>query len=175
MTTRRLVIDIPEGGYDTPHDPNNPQRACRWCGPTNLTGQGSTRPTGSMSWAPVAGATRNCRTTPTLRPIRTRRMAIWSSWPWKRRGIHLRAHEVAGIAGVPIRAHRRASRPTARPRFVACNLMLGANHSEVGWPECDEIDIMELKETPPTRSTARATGRDRERWRTPQRGIHCFL
>ena len=139
-----LVITLPEG-YDTPHTPSNPPEGMElvWADEfegTEINPSNWSHELGAGGWgnnesqAYTADATNSFVEDGNLFIVALQDGAGYTSARMVSRDLQEFDHGRIDI---------RAVLPYGQGIWPAL-WMLGANHSEVGWPECGEIDIMEL-------------------------------
>jgi len=140
-----LAITLPEGGYDTPHSPSNPPEGMElvWADEfegTEINPSNWSHELGAGGWgnnesqAYTADAANSFVEDGNLFIVALQDGAGYTSARMVSRDLQEFDHGRIDI---------RAVLPYGQGIWPAL-WMLGANHSEVGWPECGEIDIMEL-------------------------------
>ena len=148
----QLVIDIPEGGYDTPHDPNNPPAGMSLVWSDEFDGSGIN----SANWIHELGASGWGN-----QELQNYTNSSANSYTEDGNLVIVALEEGGGYTSARMKSQGlqefqfgridvRAVLPQGQGLWPAI-WMLGANHSEVGWPECGEIDIMELKGDAPNK------------------------
>lgn len=140
-----LTITLPEGGYDTPHSPSNPPEGMTlaWSDEfdgTEINSANWSHEVGSGGWgnnesqAYTADEANSFVEDGNLFIVALQDGAGYTSARMVSRDLQEFDHGRIDI---------RAVLPYGQGLWPAL-WMLGANHSQVGWPECGEIDIMEL-------------------------------
>ena len=140
-----LAITLPEGGYDTPHSPSNPPEGMTlvWSAAfegTEINSANWSHELGAGGWgnnesqAYTADAANSFVEDGNLFIVALQDGAGYTSARMVSRDLQEFDHGRIDI---------RAVLPYGQGLWPAL-WMLGANHSQVGWPECGEIDIMEL-------------------------------
>ena len=140
-----LVINLPQGGYDTPHSPSDPPEGMTLAWADEF--DGATIDAANWTHELGGGGWGN-------NELQSYTDDAQNSFVAEGNLIIAALEDGAGYTSARMvtrdkqefafgRIDIRAVLPKGQGLWPAL-WMLGANHSEVGWPECGEIDIMEL-------------------------------
>lgn len=148
----QLVIEFPEGGYDTPHSPSNPPEGMTLVWSDEFDGASIN----AANWVHELGGggwgnqelqvytndeANSYVDDGNLVIVAMDDGGTYTSARMKSQGLQEFAFGRIDV---------RAVLPEGKGLWPAI-WMLGANHGEVGWPACGEIDIMELKGDQPNK------------------------
>ena len=140
-----LIVNLPEGGYDTPHSPSNPPEGMTlvWSDEfdgTSIDMSNWTHELGAGGWGNnELQAYTNDPQNSFISEGNLVIAAMAEGAGYTSARMVTRDKQEFAFGRIDI----RAVLPEGQGLWPAL-WMLGANHTEVGWPGCGEIDIMEL-------------------------------